>query len=108
MTVTTIPVRATTDAFSAQVDLDGSVYELRFRWNARDSHWSLDMLLEGVFVLSGLKLIASDDLLFSVRALPGIPPGRLHTTDLDALDRDPNATLFGDRVELRYDDLDGE
>jgi len=49
-------------------------------------------------------MIISDDLLAYARRIDGLPPGRLMVVDLDDHGRDPNETLFGDRVVLMYDD----
>lgn len=104
MTIWTIPVQSGTDAFAEQVELDEKVYDLTFRWNARDAHWFLSIGLEGVNLISGIKLVASDDLLAFARRIEHLPSGRLFISDLDGFDRDPDETLFGDRVVLLYDD----
>lgn len=104
MSLWNIPVRSTTDAFTEQVELDGLIYNMAFRWNARDQHWFLSMSIDDEPVLMGIKLTISDDLLSYARRILHVPPGRLSVVDLDGLFRDPDATLFGDRVVLRYQD----
>lgn len=101
-----IPVPSTTDPFTQSVELDGTVYDLSFRWNPRDEHWMLDISNAGVLAVAGIKLVVSTDLLARDRRLDGIPPGRLFVADLDGLDRDPDDTLFGERVMLRYETED--
>lgn len=99
-----IPVQSGTDAFTQTVDLDGSLYSLAFRWNARDERWMLDVLSAGAPIISGVKLVTGDeDLLGRDRRIAGLPPGRLFVDDLDDLGRDPNEDLFGDRVLLKYE-----
>ena len=104
MTITTIPVQRTTDAFTQQVEIDGDVFDLTFLWNSRDHHWSISLGSDGSMLISGIKMIISDDLLSYARRIDGLPPGRLMVVDLDDQDRDPDETLFGDRVVLMYDD----
>lgn len=105
MTILNIPVPGTTDAFTESLELDGTIYELKFRWNARDRHWMLDVITGGDLLMAGIKLVISDDLLARDLRPEGLPPGRLFVADLDNLDRDPEETLFGDRVLLRYEPL---
>lgn len=102
MSTFSIPVSETTDAFIQQVDLDGVVYDLGFRWNPRDDHWFLDVGIDGVVSIAGIKLINTTDLLGQFGRIEDLPAGTLQIVDLDDLDRDPNADNFGDRVQLRY------
>jgi hypothetical protein len=104
MTVTTIPVTSTTDAFVQQVEMGGVIYDMEFSWNARDHHWSITIGRDGVVLVAGIKLVISDDLLAYSRRIEGLPSGRLQIVDLDDKDRDPDDTIFGNRVMLMYDD----
>lgn len=97
-----IPVSETTDSFIEQVDLDGRIYDLQFRWNVRDNHWFLDIGRDGVFLINGVKLVNSPDLISEFGRIEELPPGLLSVIDLDNVDSDPNSTNFGDRVQLRY------
>jgi hypothetical protein len=104
VTMFTIPVPSGTDAFTEQVDLDGKLYELSLRWNARDRHWMMDISTGGATLLSGLKLVVSPDLLAFSRRIDGLPPGKLIVADLDGHDRDPDDKVFGERVMLQYEE----
>lgn len=99
-----IPVQATTDPFSQQVELDGVLYDLTFLWIDRDSHWSITIGRDDDVLISEVKLVIIPDLLDQFRRIAGLPPGRLYVNDLDNLDRDPDDTLFGDRVVLLYEE----
>lgn len=99
-----IPVNAGTDAFRQDVVLDGLIYQLALRWNTRDRHWFLDIGVDDSVLLAGIKLNVSDDLFSQSRHIEGLPLGRLQVIDQDGLDRDPDETLFGERVMLVYDD----
>lgn len=99
-----IPVQSTTDPFSQQVELDGLIFDLTFLWNARDGHWFLTVGRDSAVLVSQVKLIHVDNLLLQYRRISGLPAGRLYLHDLDGLDRDPEETLFGDRVLLLYEE----
>jgi hypothetical protein len=106
MSIYSIPVQSTTDPSSQQVELDGILYDLTFLWNARDSHWSLTIGRDDVVLISEVKLIITENLLSQYVRIEDLPPGRLYVHDLDGLDRDPDATLFGDRVLLLYEEVE--
>lgn len=99
-----IPVQETTDPFSQQVELDGLLYDLTFKWNARETHWSLTIGRDDTVLIQQVKLVHIDDLLSQYQRIEDLPPGRLYVFDQDGLDRDPNETLFGDRVLLLYEE----
>jgi len=100
----TIPVSETTDAFIEQVELDGDIYDLSFRWNARDHHWFLDIGQDEVVLIAGIKLVNSPDLIGEFGRIEDLPPGVLSVEDLDGNYADPDDMNFGDRVQLRYDE----
>jgi hypothetical protein len=104
MTQYILPVQSGVYAFTQQFELDGVLYDMKFLWNPRDHHWSITIGRNGINLIVGIKLIISDDLLAYARRIDGLPLGRLMVIDLDELDRDPDETLFGDRVVLMYDD----
>lgn len=97
-----IPVSETTDSFIEQVDLDGLIYDLQFHWNARDNHWFMDIGRSGIFLLNGIKLVNTSDLISEFGRIEDLPPGVLSVVDLDDVYTDPNDVNFGDRVQLRY------
>jgi len=97
-----IPVSETTDSFIEQVDLDGRIYDLQFHWNERDNHWFMDIGRDGVFLIKGVKLVNSPDLISEFGRIEDLPEGILSVEDLDGFYSDPDDTNFGDRVQLRY------
>ena len=99
-----IPVSGTTDSFIEQVNLDGLIYDLQFHFNTRDNHWFMDIGRNGVFLITGIKLVVSSDLISEFGRIEDLPPGLLSIEDLDSIDTDPDAENFGDRVQLRYTD----
>ena len=99
-----IPVNDTIDPFDLQVELDGRVYDLYFRWNSRGIHWTMDLGRDGTVLVYGIKLVVTTDLLSQYQRIADMPDGILFVDDLDGLDNDPNDTNFGDRVVLKYTD----
>lgn len=97
-----IPVTDSTDHFNEQVELDGRIYDLIFKWNARDDHWNISIGRDGIILVSSIKLVVTTDLLGQFRRIGGLPDGILFVDDLDGLDNDPDDQNFGDRVVLKY------
>jgi len=97
-----IPVNDTTDAFDQDVELNGRIFKLLFRWNQRDNKWEMDIVRDGVLLVAGITLVIIPDLLIQYRRISGMPEGMLFIDDLDGLDTDPNDINFGDRVVLKY------
>lgn len=101
-----LPVQNGTDAYRVQVELDGIFYGLKFRWNARDNHWYMDIdqaltpILEGMKVVNGLDLLAQFG---HMKVDDRIPPGTFEVFDTDpSINRDPDTDTFGDTVLLLY------
>ncbi len=105
MTTFIIPTNETTDPFDQQVEMDGAVFGLAFRWNKRDLHWSMDISRNGGVLVAGIKLVIIPDLLIQYRRTAGLPEGTLFIDDLDGQDNDPDDVNFGDRVVLKYTDV---
>lgn len=98
-----VPVqKATIRAFTEQVEIEASNYNLRFRFNQRDGKWRMTIEFEGDVLVRSLVLIESEDLLEDSRHVENLPPGTLKVRDLDGLGRDPDGVNFGDRVVLLY------
>lgn len=106
MSIQAIPVLSeTTQASTQEVDLDGRVYNLTLRFNARDGKWRLTFEVDGVVILRSLVLVIGEDLLSESRHIEELPPGNLIVRDVEELDRDPDGVVFGETVLLLYDDL---
>lgn len=97
-----IPVSETTDPFDQQVELDGRIFDLVFRWNPRGIHWSMDIGRDGNVLVAGIKVITDGDILNQYQRIADLPDGILFVDDLDGLDTDPDDENFGDRVVLKY------
>lgn len=103
MSFFTIPVPEEVIPFNLQVDLNGVIYTLSFTWFPRDAYWRMTILKSGVVLLSHLKLVNTQDLLAQYTGVEDLPEGIFIVFDHDGLDSDPNATGFGDRVLLMYE-----
>lgn len=89
--------------FEEQVELDGTLFILRFRWNAREGAWFLDVLdsAETPLVM-GRRLVADGVLLARARHLQGVPAGELMPYDTEQRQEDPAFDDLGTRVLLAY------
>ncbi len=103
MTIYNIPVQNNIDANNLSVSLSGDIYELAFRFNSNESKWYMDVIKNLNVILSGIKLVSSNDLLAQFKAYD-IPFGRLFIFDKNGLFSDPDGSNFGESVFLRYDD----
>lgn len=103
MSIFNIPVQSRTDANSLSVELSDVVFQLNFRFNLNESKWYMDIVQDNEHIVSGIKLVESDDLLSQYRAYD-VPSGKILIVDKDGLFKDPNETNFGESVFLRYDD----
>jgi len=103
MSLFNIPVQNRTDANSISISLSGILFTLNFRFNANESKWYMDILKESVNIVSGIKLVASADLLSQFIAYD-IPEGTMSVVDVNGNYADPDESNFGQSVFLRYED----
>lgn len=101
--IVTTPYPATTQ----RVALDGVVYTLRIYWSQRCSCWHMDMSdVDGVPILSGLRLVTGWPLLYRYRHL-AVPPGEVYFLDLRDESGLPTLEDMGARYRLYYVDAGG-
>lgn len=88
--------------FEQLVALDGTPVRVRFRWNARDSSWYMDIRgASGGNILLGKKIAADIDLLrFS--PIQELGNGALVSTDLSGSGLRPEFDDFGSRIAIIY------
>ncbi len=102
-----IPVRVTPAANTMTVALEGLYYKLSFRFNARANHWYMSIKHNDVVVVSGIKVVSSEDLLSQLAHMQvdsRLPPGTFIVRDVSGADRDPDQDNFGDEVVLLYEE----
>ena len=107
MSTLRIQVTGGLPAYGLSTELDGDVYDFSFRWNVRDNHYYMDIKRGGDVLLSGIKLVVSEDLLgiFNYKKATGeLPPGTFRVFDNTGFDLDPDTETFGDSVYLLYDE----
>jgi len=80
--------------------LDGVVYSMTIRYNARIDSWmlSFDGILESIRLVGGAELLGQFHYL-------DLPPGELRIVDLDGENKEPDRTNFSDRVVLQYTEV---
>ena len=83
-----IPVQNRTDANSLAVELSGVIFTLNFKFNANESKWYMDIIRNNDHVVSGIKLVESDNLLSQYRSYD-VPTGVIQIVDKDGLYKDP-------------------
>ena len=98
-----LPSANDTEAFEYETELQGSVFQLSFRWNRRDAHWFLTVRdADGVDIASGRRVVADWPL------LKGVVDVRRPHGEIVALDTtgegDPGLTDLGGRVLLLYEE----
>lgn len=81
MAVLRIPTTPSLPHYRQETELDGSVYQLDFDWNAREAAWYLSLSdISGTLIVAGVKLVPNWPLLRRLRhALR--PPGELVVLD---------------------------
>ena len=99
-----IPIPTEIIPFDQQVELDGTLYTLRFRYFFRDEQWRMTVIKSGVVLLASVKVVNSLDLLKQYSHIEDLPKGKFIISDQDLVDSDPSSTNFGDRVLLMYQD----
>lgn len=98
-----LPVILDTDgvvlpAFETLTTLDGALYTLGWRWNARAGAWLFDLSdAEGTPIVSGVAVRVGVPFLFGVG-----PGGAFLALDSTGAGVDPGLTDLGDRVGVYY------
>lgn len=98
-----VPTSTTVPAYRERVSLDGTLYQLRFRFNGRINAWILDLYdAEGNPIALARRCSVDTLLLRQRRWVEGIPPGSMLPFDTTLRRRDPVIDDFGDRVLMIY------
>ena len=107
MSVLRIPLVVDPPAYSMAVELEGTVYGIQIRYNARSAAWYMDLLFNGAIVANAIKLVEGVNLLRRLdymKADGRLPPGTWRVYDTSAQHRDPTRTNLGTDVVLLYDE----
>ena len=98
-----IQTRFDAPAFITTVELDGTAYSLKFRFNRLDQRWRMDIEQGGVNLVSGVVVVIEKDLLFPYKTNDLIPQGVLRCVDTSRDLSPPDRNNFGETVLLVYD-----
>jgi hypothetical protein len=102
MALIEIPVRSDLKAYEFQIELDGGVYTLGFRYNERMDRWLMDIADgAGVEVLNGVVLLTNIPLTDDY-VKEGLPPGRFICEDRTGQSKDAGIDDLGNDVRLLY------
>jgi hypothetical protein len=99
-----LPVSQDTPYQSFSVQLEGSVYQVRLRYNTRAGHWALDLADDaGTRLISGIAIRLGVDLL-SAYSDDSFPPGKLFAINWVNAYQEPDRDNFGADVSLVYEE----
>lgn len=98
-----ITIDPTPISFIQEVELEGKVYRLEFRWNAREGCWYLTMKTsEDAVILGSRKMVVGTPLLRQTVDIDARPFGELVLVDpSDTIDT-PGREELGNQVRLVY------
>lgn len=106
MALSIIPIRNDIPAYTEQLDLEGTRYFMRFKFNSRVDRWFMDLLDENQSeILNGIKIIVDFDLLGRFKD-ERLPPGLLYAVDESGNENQPDRLNFSNDVTLLYLDSD--
>lgn len=98
-----IPIKVTSPDFSFPIELDGSTWVLRFRWNHRMEQWRMDVFdAEGNALVRSVGVVIDTPLLNRFAYLGNLPSGILAARDTSGGRLDATYEDFGTRVQLFY------
>lgn len=75
--------------------LDGVDYDIRLRWNTRDSSWQMFIGISGSEPSATFKVVNGLDLLLPYKYLEGVPDGQLYLVDTVKMNGRPGYTDTG-------------
>jgi hypothetical protein len=91
--------------YTQRVNLDGSDYQLGFRWNTRQARWYMSVSdVDGTLLASSLKVVPNWPLLAYYHGRAGMPPGELWCVTLGVSTDPPGLDEMGEgrRCTLLY------
>lgn len=108
MAILEIPIRSDLPAYNFQINLEGTVFTLHFRYNSRSERWFMDIndtddeqIVVGIPLLYGLPLV---DRYKDER----LPLGRFIIVDETGEERNPTRDGFGTDFKLLYQESESD
>lgn len=99
-----IPVRSDLKAYEFQIELDGNIFTLGFRFNERMGRWLMDIADSvGVEILNGVVLLTNVPLTDDY-VKEGLPPGRFICEDRTGQNLDAGIDDLGNNIVLLYEE----
>ncbi len=103
MAVTVIPTSQTLASYRERVQLDGEIFQFRFRWNTRIGSWFFDIEDDdGNVLVYARRAVIDWPILRQSQHIEGIPAGFITAFDTTLRDIRPLLDDFGTRVLLGY------
>lgn len=104
MAVIEIPVRADLPAYEFKMELEGTLYTLKFRWNERMAIWIFTLADEqGQDLLCGMPLYSGVDLAAHFKR-DELPPGLFMVYDEAGKGREADRENFGVDLKFLYEE----
>ena len=104
MAILEMPVRGDVPEYQFRLELQGTVYTFRFKWNTRMERWIMDIADEqDNDILNGIVVQANVDLKQRFRQTT-LPPGLFLAFDETGAARNPDRDTFGNEVKLFYEE----
>lgn len=105
MSVLVLPVTPNLNSQVFAAELEGRIYEFRFRYNTRASIWKMDISKgDGTKMLSGIPVFSNSSI-GAQYANVDLPPGVLMAFDTEGVAKNADNTDFGTRIKLLYQEL---
>jgi hypothetical protein len=99
-----LPIAEDTPHQSFSVQLEGTVYQVRLRYNTRAGHWALGLAdAAGIVLLSGVAVRLGVDLLSQYKD-DRFPPGKLFAMNWVDQYQEPGRDNLGTDVSLIYEE----
>lgn len=104
ITYTEIPLRTDLPAYTQEVVLSGSVYQIGISYNARMQRWLMDIMdSTGAMMLAGIPLLVSFPLTDQyIGRIAGFPTGQFIVIDETGAERNPTRDTLGVDIKLIY------
>lgn len=100
-----IPIRSDIPAYNFQINLEGIIYTLGFRYNSRLERWVMDVKdVDEVALVTGVPLLYGIPLLDRYKN-PALPPGTFILIDETNAERNPTRDGLGEDYKLLYKEL---
>ena len=99
-----IPTNSDNEHFDFEIDLEGTVYTLEFKYNKRRDLWTMAILDASENLLLGDIPLLVDVPLLDQYVNENLPPGRFILLDETGEQRDPGRNDLGTTIKLFYDE----